>query len=233
MPLVTKGLSGSLGMAFLLTVMPTDSRSFSASLPVMLGGAQVDEHEVVVGAAGDEAEAALDHRLGQRRGVVDDLLDVGLELGLQRLAEGDGLGGDDVLERAALDAGEDRLVERLGVLLLAQDDAAARTAQRLVRGGGDEVGVRHRRGVRAGGDEAGDVGHVDHEHAPTSLAISREALEVDDARVGAGAGDDHLGPVLLGEALDLVVVDRLGLGVQAVGHDLEQLAREVDRRCRG
>ena len=35
MPLVTKGFSGSLGMAFLLTVMHTDSRRCSISLPVI------------------------------------------------------------------------------------------------------------------------------------------------------------------------------------------------------
>ena len=44
--------------------------------------------------------------IGQCRGIFDDLLGVGLELGLQRFAESDGLGSDDVLVRTALDAGE-------------------------------------------------------------------------------------------------------------------------------
>jgi hypothetical protein len=52
--------------------------------------------------------------------------------------------------------------------------------------------MRHRRGVDTGGDEARDVRHVDQQHGahlPRDLA---ERLEVDDARIGAGAGDDHL-----------------------------------------
>ena len=59
---------------------------------------------------------------------------------------------------------------------LAQDHAAARAAQRLVRRGGDEVRVRHRARVQARGHQAGDVGHVDHQigAAPAS-AISRDA----------------------------------------------------------
>ena len=46
---------------------------------------------------------------------------------------------------------------------LANDDAAARAAQALVRGGGDEVGVRHGLGMHAAGDEPGDVRHVHEE----------------------------------------------------------------------
>jgi hypothetical protein len=46
---------------------------------------------------------------------------------------------------------------------LRQDAAAARAAQRLVRGGGDDVGVRHRVRVHATGDQAGDVRRVEHE----------------------------------------------------------------------
>ena len=41
------------------------------------------------------------------------------------------------------------------------DDAAARTAERFVRGGGDEIGHRHRIVVQAGRDQSGVVGHVD------------------------------------------------------------------------
>ena len=48
--------------------------------------------------------------------------------------EGHGLGGDDVLERTTLQAGEDDLVDLFGELLAAEDEPAPRAAQRLVRG---------------------------------------------------------------------------------------------------
>ncbi len=170
-------------MVFLLTVMPARSRISEASLPVMLMRAQIDEHEVVVGAAADEAVAVMDELGGEGLGVDDDLALVLLEAGLQRLVEADGLCGDDVHERAALDAGEDLGVDGLCVLLAADDDAAARAAQALVRGGGDEIGVgRPGLGCTPRGDEAGDVRHIDEKQGARRRRRSRAGGEIDDAR---------------------------------------------------
>ena len=80
--------------------------------------------------------------------VGDDLRGVPAELRLRRLGEGHRLGRDDVLERAALEPGEHRAVDLLGQVLPAQDGAAARAAQRLVGGEGDDVGHAHRARVR-------------------------------------------------------------------------------------
>ena len=77
--------------------------------------------------------------------------------------EGHGLGGDDVLQRTALLAGEHRRVDLLGEVGGREDDAAARAAEGLVGGGGDDVGVRHGVRVQAGGDQPGEVRHVDHQ----------------------------------------------------------------------
>ena len=49
------------------------------------------------------------------------------------------------------------------------------------------------------------------------------------ARVGAGAGDDHLGLVLCGQAGQFVVVDALVLLAHAVGDHVVGLAGEVER----
>jgi hypothetical protein len=118
-----------------------------------------------------------------------------LNSGCQRFLEGHRLGRDHVHQRAALQAGEDGAVDRLLVLGLHQDDAAARAAQALVGGGGDHVGKRHRVGVDAGGDQAGVVGHVDHEDGADFFGDVGEALEIDAQAVGRGAGDDQLGRV--------------------------------------
>ena len=91
------------------------------------------------------------------------------------------------------------LLSVLAYGLLAQDEAAARAAQRLVRGGGDDVGERHRRRVHARGDEAGDVRHVHHHRRADLVGDLAELREVEGARVGAGADDDDLRLVLLRE----------------------------------
>ena len=145
MPLVLTGGSGSNGTPFLLQVMPARSRLSSASLPVRPERTKVDERQVGVGAAGDEVGAALLEPIGERLGVRDDALRVGLELGLQRFVEGDRLGRDDVHQGSALKAREDRRVDLLGDgFVVGQDHAAARAAQGLVGGRGDDMGVAER-----------------------------------------------------------------------------------------
>ena len=49
------------------------------------------------------------------------------------------------------------------LLVVGEDQAAARAAQRLVRGRGDDMGVRERARMRAAGHEAGEMRHVDHQ----------------------------------------------------------------------
>ena len=95
-PLVTNGFSGSFGIAFLLQVIPARSSASCATLPVTPNGPQVDEHQVVVGAARHDAEA-----LGARApsasacGVARRSAAAYVaELGLRRLVERDRLGRD-------------------------------------------------------------------------------------------------------------------------------------------
>ena len=91
----------------------------------------------------------LQERLGQRLGVLHGEPLLGLELLGGGQQEADRLAGDDVLERPALQAGEDGLVEPGGVLRAAEAGAAAGAGQRLVRGGGDPLAVREGRGMDA------------------------------------------------------------------------------------
>ena len=179
-------------MPFLLQVMWARPSAASAALPVSPFGREVDQHQVIVGAAGHELVAACEDRFGHRLGVGDDRMRVSLELGRQRLVEGDRLGGDDVHQRPALEAGKDRRVDLLGeVLVVGQDHAAARAAQGLVGGRGDDMGVRERRGMRAARDQPGEMGDVDDEIGADRVADRAEALEVPVARIGRAAGDDR------------------------------------------
>ena len=184
---------------------------------------------MIVGAAGNQAQTPLDHALAHCGAVLNHVVDVGLELGLQSLAEGNGLAGDDVLQGAALSTGEHCGVDLLGdCLVVGEDQAAARTAQGLVSGGGDHVCVRNGRRMCARCNKAGDVGHVDHQVSAHLVGDLAHALEVDHAGIGGGAADDQLRLLLKGDALHFVVVDNLGLGVDAVCNEVIKLAGEVD-----
>ena len=140
-PEVYQAPFGSRGTALRLVTMPASSSADSAWRPVSPNDGHVDQHEVVVGAAGDQPGAALQQPVGQRDGVVGDRLRVGAERRLPRLGQRDRLGRHHVPERAA-EHHRAAAVDRVGELRLAQHHAAARAAQRLVRRGGRDVGVR-------------------------------------------------------------------------------------------
>ena len=115
MPLVTNGERFSPGIVFLLTGMPTASSARSASLPVTSPAAvRVNEQQVVVRAAGDQAQAAALHAAPEGLCVGENGIGVGGKVGRERLAKGHGLAGDHMLERATLAAGEHRGVDPLG-----------------------------------------------------------------------------------------------------------------------
>src|SRR5437868_9626464 len=99
---------------------------------------------MIVGPAGNDVETALGERHGQRPGVGDDLCRIALEAGIESLAKTDGLGGNHVLERAALRAGEERLVDCLRVRGARENEATTRTTQRLVSRRCDGFGMGHR-----------------------------------------------------------------------------------------
>ena len=193
-------------------------------------GTQVNQEHVAVGAAGNDAHAARLQSSGHPARVRQNLLLVIAELGRHRLLQRNGLGGDHVHQRPALDAGENRRVDDFLVFGLRENDAAARSAQRLVRGGRHEIGDAHRAGIDARGDQSGVVGHVHEQVGADRVGDFAQALPVEGQRISRCAGDDHLRLVVLCEFRRLVVIHFL-LVVQPVGDRVVQLARQVDRRA--
>ena len=74
MPLVTIGFCGSLGTAFLLTVMFALPSAALGVPPGQLLALQVHQEHVAVGAAGHDAKAALLQHLRHHARVVEHLL---------------------------------------------------------------------------------------------------------------------------------------------------------------
>ena len=188
-------------------------------LAAPLRPAEVDEQDVRVGAAREHVEPALLQRLRERVRVRANgglVLAEGLrggDLEARRLRR------DHVVQRAALHAGEDRAVDRLRVLLAAEDEARARPGERLVRRRGDEVAVLDGVRVQAGRDEPREVRHVAEEQRADLVGDLAEAPRLDRPRVRRAAAHDELRPVLLREREDVVVVDEVRLARDAVVDD--------------
>ena len=186
---------------------------------------------MVVCTARNELAAAFHKTVGKSLAVFDDLFAVFFEFGLERFAEADSLCGDGVHKRTALGSGEDRLVDLLCELLAAQDHTAARTAEGLVGSGGDKLAVRHGIGMNARRDQTGDVSHIYHQISSDLVGDLSELCKVDYAGICGSARYDHLGLAILCDLENLVVVDAVSNAVNAVGHEVEILARHIYGRA--
>src|SRR6516225_7881055 len=93
------------------------------------------------------------------------------------------------------------------------------------------VGKRAR--IHTTGDQAGEMRHVHNQISADFVDNLAEATKIDHARIGRAAGNDHLGPMLFGQGLDLVHVDEVIVAAHAIGNDFEPAARQVDRRAVG
>ncbi len=181
-----------------------------------------------VRAAGDELEPALQQRFAECVCVRADLGLVGAECLCRRDAEARRLRRDRVHERPALHARHHRAVERLRVLLAAEDEAAPRPRERLVRRRRDEVTVLDRARHETGGDEPGEVRHVAEQERADLVRDRTETVGLDHTRIRGATADDDLRARLLRQPQHLVVVDRHRLARDAVVDDVVQPAREVD-----
>ena len=73
-------------------------------------------------------------------------------------------GRDNMHERPALDSRENHRIDFLRETLFAKNDATARSAQTLVRGGGDELRMWDWTGMLPRRDQPGDVRHIDEKN---------------------------------------------------------------------
>ena len=183
---------------------------------------------MVVGAAGHELVTALDQTVSQRLAVLDDLLGIRLELGLHRFLEANCFRRDDVHQGTALHAGEQCLVDRLSIFLLAEDHTAAGTAQGLMGRGGDKIGVRYGVLMLTACYQTRDVRHIDHQQRADLIADLTESLEINRTGISGSAADDHLRLTFLGDLEYLIIVDAVGHGINTVADKVEVLAAEVD-----
>src|SRR4051812_4916380 len=194
---------------------------------------EVDEREVRVRPAGDDAEPLFREAGRQGPGRPHDPVRVVGELRRHGLPQRHRLGSDAVFQGAALHHREHGLVDGLGVFGLAEDDGSAGAPEGLVGGERHDVRVRHRRRIRAAGHEPDEVTGVDHHERADLVGDPAERLEVDGPGIRRESGKDDLRAVLDGQVPDPVHVDRLGGRVDLVVHEVEPFPGEVHRGAVG
>ena len=171
---------------------------------------------MIVRAAGHQPQAARLKFIGERHGVGAYLPLVLCELRRHRFAECHRLRRDDMLKRPALHIGKHRAVHRAPMRFVAQNHPAARAAQSLVRGGGYNLGKRHRRGMFVRRNKPRDVRHIHHQLCAHFVRYATKAREVYYARVGARPRNDELRAALFRKPLHFVIVYRFQFAVNAV-----------------
>src|SRR5579862_8395784 len=79
-------------------------------------------------------------------------------------------------------------------------------------------------------DQARNVSHVDHEFGSDPVRNGTHAREIDDTRIGTGAGNDELWPEFFGPSFYGVVIEHTGFLVHAVPGKLVCLPRKIEMR---
>ena len=161
----------------------------------------VDQHQVVVGAAGHQPGAALEEPVGQRLGVVGDPLRVGAERSPAAPRRAPRPWPPSCAQSGPpRTMGQPRSTSGANSSV-ASTMPAARAAQRLVGRRGDHLGVRD--GVLVAredlaGHQPGEVGHVDHQGGADLVGDLAHLREVHPPRVRRVAGDEDQRPELAG-----------------------------------
>ena len=154
-----------------------------------------------------------------------------------------------MLEGTALDTGEDGGVDQLGhhldlslrslqapriLEVLADDDGTATgSAEGLVGGSGDDVGILDRVVQQAGSDKSCRVSHIHHKDSAYLVCDLTHPLPVPLTGISGSTADNQLGLVLEGSLLHLVVVHTAGLLVELVSYGMIVDTGHVDGRAVG
>mmetsp|Transcript_5554 Transcript_5554/g.15704 ORF Transcript_5554/g.15704 Transcript_5554/m.15704 type:complete len:304 (-) Transcript_5554:314-1225(-) len=190
---------------------------------------------MVVGASGNEGISELLETVGERLRVLHDLILVGLEFWRGGHLQTCSQSGDGVVVWTTLVSREHREVDLVGnvvhdrVSLLVvlphtlpvEDHGSSWSSERLVSGGGDDVGIVEWGLNDASGDKTTDVSHVGKKPSVRLVADLSHSSVVIQSRVGARSSDNELWSEEGGVLLERIVVDEPGLLVQSVWHGLE------------
>ena len=176
---------------------------------------------MVIGTAGNQDKAVFHQPGSQRLRIFQQLCLVFFKIGAHRFLQGHCFGCNHMHQRAALNAGKNCLVDRLGMFGPAKDHAATRPTQGLVGGRGHDVGVGDRAGMQAGCDQSGDMRHIDHEQDSQFLGDFTNAFKINNPRISAGAGHNDVRSVFPRQPFQIVIINPVMHVIDAIRNDFE------------
>ncbi len=117
--------------------------------------------------------------------------------------------------------GNTAFVDRRAVFFFRENEAAAWSAQSLMRGGCHYIGVLARVRMQPRGDQSRNMGHVHQQQCAYRIRDCPEAGEIQLARRAAPSpGDNDFRLVLNGELRHPIEVDLLGFFVHLIRGDV-------------
>ncbi len=194
-----------------------------------LGCTHVQHDDVSVGAAIRHAQPTRFERIRKRARVFHREPLKLLELLRPRQLEGHAHGRKLVDVRPALRAGENRHVNLVRLVLVGgENDRAAWPAQRLVRGEHGNVGNADGIRIHARDGKPSRVSDICHQQRADGIRNLAEFLPVRRPRVRRVSGDDDARLVLARQVHDLVVIQSLGLWINAIRDDAVAFTRDIE-----
>ena len=149
---------------------------------------------MVVGSSRNDLDASVHQSLAEGLCIIDNSLLVNLEIIAERLLEADCLRRDDVHQRAALNAGENCLVEIVLFIyrVAGKNHSSTGTAQRLVGRRGRNVRIGDGARMKTCCHKSRNVRHIYHQNSAHLISHLTELLEIDCPGICRCTGNNHL-----------------------------------------
>ena len=71
------------------------------------------------------------------------------------------------------------------------------------------------------------MGHINQKNCPYGISHLAKTGKINDARVSAGAGNNHLGPVLFGQLTQFFIINQFGVLANPIRNNFVQLAGKI------
>ena len=185
---------------------------------------------MVVSTARNETEALCLQSFSKSLGIFNDIFRILSEVRLQSFAEGNSLSSNNVHQRAALQAGENRFIDFLCVfLIVGQNQTAARPTQGFMRSGSYNVSIGNRGRMQTCCNQTSNMCHINEQQSAVLMSNISNAFKINDTRICAGTGNNQLRLIFFRLSLDISIINHFGFLVYTVVNYVEIGTGNINR----